>query len=165
MVLLSVLLATPAESMSTFGTVSATKRGSSLGSSSSAAPIKLVALDLDGTTLNSHHMLTEKTKSVLRSLSSRGVIICLATGRGLDESFVNYLKELALPQVDTPIVTYNGAIGAIMTRKQGDGGIDFARNIIYTNPIPKEKTKLLIEFAGVSMWCSCIGIYKSIGGT
>ena len=55
--------------------------------------IRLIALDLDGTTLNSDHVLTEKTASVLRLLHEKGIIICLATGRGI-ASIQRYIEEL-----------------------------------------------------------------------
>ena len=68
-------------------------------------PIKLVALDLDGTTLNNEHKLATATVSTLRKLSENGVIVCIATGRGLDESFYGYLKQLDLPQDEVPVVS------------------------------------------------------------
>lgn len=43
--------------------------------------IKLIALDLDGTTLNSKGQLTEKTREALETVAEKGVHIVIATGR------------------------------------------------------------------------------------
>jgi Cof subfamily protein (haloacid dehalogenase superfamily) len=104
---------------------------------------KLVALDLDGTTLNNEHKLATRTVEILRKLSGNGVVICIATGRGLDESFYGYLKELNLPQDEVPVVTYNGGIAALI-KKTEDG---FKKTIIYKNPVSTEKTRQLIDFS------------------
>jgi HAD superfamily hydrolase (TIGR01484 family) len=59
-------------------------------------PLRLIALDLDGTTLNNHHKLSERTISTLQRLSSSGVIITIATGRGLDTNMFGYIKTLGI---------------------------------------------------------------------
>jgi Cof subfamily protein (haloacid dehalogenase superfamily) len=43
--------------------------------------IKLIALDLDGTTLNSKGRLTERTRNVLEKAISKGINVVVATGR------------------------------------------------------------------------------------
>lgn len=43
--------------------------------------IKLVALDLDGTTLNNDRVISERTRKALREADARGVNIVIATGR------------------------------------------------------------------------------------
>lgn len=45
---------------------------------------KLVAIDLDGTLLNSYGVVTEYTKQVLRKISQKNVEIVLASGRPID---------------------------------------------------------------------------------
>lgn len=47
----------------------------------SSAPIELIAIDLDGTLLNSHHQLTERTKATLRRAIAAGVQVVIATGK------------------------------------------------------------------------------------
>lgn len=69
---------------------------------------RLVALDLDGTTLNSRHELSQKTSTVLKNLSRKGLRIVIATGRS-DVSVSKYLAQLELFQ-DTDVVCYNGAV-------------------------------------------------------
>ena len=43
--------------------------------------IKLVALDLDGTTFNSDKIITERTKNAIAAAIEKGVIVMPATGR------------------------------------------------------------------------------------
>ncbi len=52
--------------------------------------IKLIALDLDGTTFNSEKVITERTREAIAEAIKKGVIVMPATGRqktGLPESF------------------------------------------------------------------------------
>lgn len=54
--------------------------------------IKLVALDLDGTTFNSEKVITERTREAIAAAIKKGVIVMPATGRqktGLPESFTS----------------------------------------------------------------------------
>ncbi|MEO8610796.1 MAG: HAD family hydrolase [Chloroflexota bacterium] len=44
-------------------------------------PIKLIAIDLDGTLLNSDHKMTERTEKALKAAAAKGVHIILATGK------------------------------------------------------------------------------------
>jgi hydroxymethylpyrimidine pyrophosphatase-like HAD family hydrolase len=56
--------------------------------------IKMVALDLDGTTLNCAHNITDRTIETLRDISQSGVTVCIATGRSLDSSLLHYVHIL-----------------------------------------------------------------------
>ncbi|MCA0456418.1 MAG: Cof-type HAD-IIB family hydrolase [Chloroflexi bacterium] len=44
-------------------------------------PIKLIAIDLDGTLLNSNHEMTERTETVLKTALSKGIRVIIATGK------------------------------------------------------------------------------------
>ncbi len=66
---------------------------------------KLIALDLDGTTLNDHSEITSKTKDTLHRLRKEGHIVSIVTGRPYRNSYY-YYDQLKL---DTPIVNFNGA--------------------------------------------------------
>jgi len=46
-----------------------------------ASGVKLMATDLDGTLLDSTHTLRDVTRSALKALSDRGVVMAVATGR------------------------------------------------------------------------------------
>ncbi|WP_413773768.1 Cof-type HAD-IIB family hydrolase [Paenibacillus woosongensis] len=66
---------------------------------------KLLALDMDGTLLNSNHEISPKTEEWLRKAMAAGVHVCLSTGRSYDEA-VSYGEQLGL---DTPMITVNGS--------------------------------------------------------
>lgn len=66
---------------------------------------KLIALDLDGTTLNDHSEITSTTKKTLLRLRNEGHIVSIVTGRPYRNSYY-YYDQLNL---DTPIVNFNGA--------------------------------------------------------
>ena len=68
--------------------------------------IRLIALDIDGTTLNSSGRLTERTKDALERAIKSGVYVVMATGRCFDA-----LPEdiMAIPDMNY-IVTSNGAM-------------------------------------------------------
>ena len=55
---------------------------------------KLLALDMDGTVLNSEKKLTRKTKDAIDGLIKRGVAVVLGTGRGLVE-LTDYREDLS----------------------------------------------------------------------
>ncbi len=65
----------------------------------------LIAIDLDGTLLNSEKNISERTKSVIAEARRQGHHVAIATGRPYRAS-VRYYNELAL---DSPIVNFNGA--------------------------------------------------------
>ena len=70
-----------------------------------AQRIRLLAIDLDGTLLNSSKKLSEKNADALRNLSESGVQICLASGRALT-SIAPFREQLGIPG---PIVSCNGS--------------------------------------------------------
>jgi hydroxymethylpyrimidine pyrophosphatase-like HAD family hydrolase len=68
----------------------------------------IIALDLDGTTLNSSHLITDTTVKKLRSLSARGIKIVIGTGRSLG-AVMDTLSTLQLG-VEVNVVCLNGAM-------------------------------------------------------
>lgn len=67
---------------------------------------KLIALDLDGTTLNSHSLLTDRTKNVLTKLQKENHLVMIATGR----PYRNSKEFYSMLGLNTPIVNFNGAL-------------------------------------------------------
>ncbi|MBP6360057.1 MAG: HAD hydrolase family protein, partial [Enterococcus sp.] len=67
---------------------------------------KLIAIDLDGTTLNSHSLISPRTASVLKKATAAGHYVSIATGRPYRMSAQFYLQL----QLETPMVTFNGAL-------------------------------------------------------
>jgi hypothetical protein len=72
----------------------------------SATPIRLVAIDLDGTLLNDSKRISHQTVEALACLSGRGVKIVIATARP-PRSARHIYAQLAL---DTLQINYNGAL-------------------------------------------------------
>jgi 5-amino-6-(5-phospho-D-ribitylamino)uracil phosphatase len=72
----------------------------------SASKFKLLALDIDGTLVNSRDELTEPTKAAIRRACDAGIRVVLATGR-------RYSKVLHLVEplgLDVPLITASGAL-------------------------------------------------------
>src|ERR671913_1929944 len=68
--------------------------------------IKLLALDLDGTLLDSKGMVTDENRAAIRAAEEAGVLVTIATGRRFrDARPVGIELEL-----NAPLVTHNGAL-------------------------------------------------------
>jgi hypothetical protein len=92
---------------------------------------KVIAIDMDGTLLNSKERISEKNKDVIRKAEKRGIKIVLATGR-IFTSGLHYAKGLG---IDTPIISCNG--GYVSNQ---DGS-----QVLYKNPIPTEIGEKVFE--------------------
>ena len=68
--------------------------------------IKLLALDLDGTTLNSKGEISKANRAAIRAAEERGVLVTIATGRRFRDARPVGI-ELGL---NAPLVTHNGAL-------------------------------------------------------
>src|SRR5882757_2030579 len=68
--------------------------------------IKLLALDLDGTVLNSHGEVSERNLKALRAAEENGVYVTIATGRRFRDACPIAFK-LGL---NAPIITHNGTL-------------------------------------------------------
>jgi Cof subfamily protein (haloacid dehalogenase superfamily) len=69
-------------------------------------PIRLIALDLDGTLIGEDLVLRERTRAAIRGALDRGVAVSIVTGR-MTTSAIRFARELGLRD---PIVGYQGAI-------------------------------------------------------
>lgn len=68
--------------------------------------IKLLALDLDGTLLNSKGEISPENKSAIRKAEDLGVLVTIATGRRFRDA-----RPVALQaEFNAPIITHNGAL-------------------------------------------------------
>lgn len=93
-------------------------------------PVRLIAIDIDGTLLDSHFQVSEHNVATLRLAHSMGVEIVLATGRR---------HSFALPVAqalgfEAAIISSNGAI-----TRSGDG------TLFYRDPLPLAATLALVE--------------------
>lgn len=93
-------------------------------------PIKLVAIDLDGTLLDNDRQISLRTKEAIRNVRHRGVEVTLATGR-MFYSARPYADDLGL---NLPLVTYQGALvkvsgtGEVLYEKSVDA--DLAQEVV-----------------------------------
>jgi Cof subfamily protein (haloacid dehalogenase superfamily) len=69
-------------------------------------PIRLLALDLDGTLLNSRGQVSEGNRNALEQARERGVRVAIVTGRRFRDARPTAL-ELGL---DVPVIAHNGAL-------------------------------------------------------
>jgi 5-amino-6-(5-phospho-D-ribitylamino)uracil phosphatase len=68
--------------------------------------IKLLALDLDGTLLNSRGKISVENKFAIRQAEEKGVLVTIATGRRFRDA-----RPVALEaEFNAPVITHNGAL-------------------------------------------------------
>lgn len=94
--------------------------------------IKLFAMDLDGTSLDSSSILRKKTIEALKKLDENGIKFVFTSGRAMPS--VKFL--LSLTGIDNPIVANNGAVAMINEK-----------NPIYTKTLENDQVKELIRFS------------------
>ncbi|VEU35749.1 unnamed protein product [Pseudo-nitzschia multistriata] len=107
---------------------------------------RMVALDLDGTLLQSNHQLADEQADYLRTLYKSGFRICIATGRAAP-SVYNIVNKLALPE-PTPVVCSNGARGFLLSYDNTCGAKEkkHQEELFYT-PLPREAVLKTIKLA------------------
>ena len=66
---------------------------------------KMIAIDIDGTLLNSKNELSENTKRVLKEASDRGVFVVLTSGR-ISKNIVNFCNQIGANKY---LIAENGA--------------------------------------------------------
>ncbi len=94
---------------------------------------KLIAIDMDGTLLNSQNIVSKKNSEALYKAKEQGLYVILSTGRILT-SALYYGQAIELGD---PIIACNGAI---VSSGNGD-------NILYDKSIEVEASKELIKLA------------------
>lgn len=94
--------------------------------------IKLVAIDLDDTLLDSGLKISEKCNEAINQVRERGVLVTLATGR-MFRSALPYASEL---KMDIPLITYQGALVKN----------SLSREILYYKPVPRDRGTEIMEF-------------------
>jgi Cof subfamily protein (haloacid dehalogenase superfamily) len=71
--------------------------------------IDLIAIDMDGTLLDSNHAISPRVKKAITAVRAQGVRIVLATGRPFS-GVEKYLEELGLTGEGDYCITFNGAV-------------------------------------------------------
>ncbi|MFV0558030.1 MAG: Cof-type HAD-IIB family hydrolase [Enterococcus sp.] len=102
---------------------------------------KLIAIDLDGTTLNSQSVITPKTQAVLQKATQAGHFVSIATGRPFRMS-AHYYQQLNL---NTPMVNFNGALVHLPFQTwEKESEVLFHRDIAFE--IAAQKKQLNLDF-------------------
>lgn len=101
---------------------------------------RLLALDLDGTLLNTSHQIPDRTKAAILSARERGVTPVIVTGR-MQRSAAPHAAALGLEGL--PMVTYNGAFVSLFPSTEP----------LYHEPLSLEAARKLAAF------CEQEGIY------
>lgn len=70
--------------------------------------IEAIVLDIDGTLLNDHKEITEKTRNSLVAAQQNGTKLILASGRPTT-GMVKYVEQLEMDKYHGMLVSYNGA--------------------------------------------------------
>ena len=95
---------------------------------------KLLALDIDGTLLNSKHKITKNVNKALNKAKEKGTVVTLATGR----FYGSALRVAKNAGVNAPIIANDGA--QIQNVYTGD--------LIYFKPVELEIAQEIIRIIG-----------------
>ena len=92
---------------------------------------KMIAIDIDGTLLNSQNVLTQKTIEVLKEASNKGVYIVLTSGR-ISDNVMSFCERIG---ADKYLISENGA--SIINLQTNE--------IIYTNYMSKDIVNKVLD--------------------
>ena len=105
---------------------------------------KLIAIDLDGTTLNENSQITPKTKEVLTKATAAGHIVSIVTGRPkrISENYYDFLG------LKSPMINFNGAVGHIPHQTwDKEYALTFNRDIAFEILAAKEQLGIKVVAA------------------
>jgi len=94
--------------------------------------IKMVALDLDDTLLDSGLKISSACENAIQKARQKGVMITLSTGR-MFKSALPYARQLG---IDVPIITYQGAW--VKNSLSGE--------VLYNQPVPPELARQVMTY-------------------
>jgi Cof subfamily protein (haloacid dehalogenase superfamily) len=102
-------------------------------------PIRLVALDIDGTLIGDDLLLRDRTVAAVRAARRRGVSVSLVTGR-MSTSAIVFARELGLTD---PIVAYQGALIREL-RPEGDERLG---RLIHHRPLAADVAREVVTWS------------------
>ena len=108
---------------------------------------KLIALDIDGTLLNSEKKVTQEVFDAIQSAKEKGVKVVLSTGRPLP-GVQSLLKELKLNDEENYVVTFNGGLVQEITSQDVISNIEMSHedfDYIYNELAKKHDIKIHIN--------------------
>lgn len=89
--------------------------------------IKMIALDLDETLLNTDKTISDANAAALRRLHDAGIKVVLCTGRPINAIW-GYLEQLGLTTAEDYTITFNGALVIQNTTKEALAQSGLSRN-------------------------------------
>ena len=98
--------------------------------------IKMIALDMDNTLLNSQKEISPRNEAVLKRLHEQGIKIVLCTGRPINAIWP-YIEQLGLTTADDSTITFNG--GLVVNNQ--------TRAALSEHGISKDKLQAVFDFA------------------
>lgn len=100
----------------------------------------MIALDLDGTLLNSDHQVTQDSADYLRKLSQQpGTRVVLATGRPISTVYSTIQTLLLEPDENMDVVCSNGAQG-YSCRLDNDNAARIDKTQLFSTTVPRDIT-------------------------
>lgn len=103
---------------------------------------RMVALDMDGTALDSHHQLSDATVTFLRALYATGTIVSFCTGRSTPAA-APHIQRLGLDYM--PVVAYNGAVSLIF--EKNEAGEVVPTHELFKKPVPSDAAEQILRVA------------------
>ena len=70
---------------------------------------KLIAIDMDGTLLNSDKQISVQNKAAIAAARAKGIVVVLASGRPLN-GMKSQLQELSMTTDDDYVLSYNASL-------------------------------------------------------
>ena len=107
-------------------------------------PVRLIALDIDGTLVGENLVIGPRTRAAIAEARRRGIVVSLVTGR-MASSALEFARELDL---SAPIVAQQGAL----IRAMPAAGSDQVGRLLYHRYLRPEVT------ADVVRWCAENGL-------
>lgn len=122
---------------------------------------KLIALDLDGTTLNDDSQISSKTVAAIHAAEQQGYIVSIVTGRPnrLSENFYDQLH------LTTPMINFNGNLG-ILPHQEWDREYQYTINKEIVTELLEKSQSLglsLIAVEGRNMFLANRGLSTGFG--
>jgi hypothetical protein len=103
-----------------------------------AFPIRLVALDIDGTLVGEDLVIGPQTRDAIRAAAARGVAVSLVTGR-MVSSAMRFARELGLTD---PVVGYQGGLVRAMPP---EGSNRLGKLLVHT-PLPASTAREIVAW-------------------
>jgi Cof subfamily protein (haloacid dehalogenase superfamily) len=122
--------------------------------SGGGGPYTYAALDLDGTLLNSGHVLSDRTKETIRRLTAdQGFRVLIATGRAISTVYHHVLDLNLDNDIVLPVISSNGAQGRLCALNKVVSAVDgtirdeIQSTMLFSLSVPHSTVQMAIDQA------------------